>query len=70
MLHQSPEKTQATNVRRWKAERGGLLWSRAPSVIGNSFDEDLALFERQVREEAGEGDGCPAGLVSHPALSA
>nr|MBA3794522.1 hypothetical protein [Rubrobacter sp.] len=48
MLHQDGEKTQVTNVGRWKSERGGLLRGRGPSVVGRSFEEDLALFERQA----------------------
>lgn len=70
MLHQDGEKTQVTNVGRWKSERGGLLRGRGPSVVGHSFEEDLALFERQAREEAGERAGLPADLVSREALSA
>ncbi|MBA3795205.1 MAG: hypothetical protein H0X19_13875, partial [Rubrobacter sp.] len=69
-LHQDGEKTQVTNVGRWKSERGGLLRGRGPSVVGRSFEEDLALFERQAREEVGERAGLPAGLVSREALSA
>ena len=70
MLHQDGEKTQFTNVGRWKSERGGLLRDRVPSVVGRSFEEDLALFERQAREEAGERAGLPAGPVSRETLSA
>ncbi len=70
MLHQDGEKTQVTNVGRWKSERGGLLRGRGPSVVGRSFEEDLALFERQAREEVGQRAGLPAGLVSREALSA
>lgn len=70
MLHQDGEKTQVTNIGRWKSERGGLLRGRGPSVVGRSFEEDLALFERQAREEAGERAGLPADLVSREALSA
>ena len=70
MFHQGREKTQTTSVRRWKAERGGLLRDRVLSTTENTFAEDLALFERQVREEAGERAGRLAGLASHPAPSA
>jgi hypothetical protein len=70
MLHQGAEKTQFTNVRRWKSERGWLLRDRGPSVVGRTFDEDLALFERQVSEEAGEEAGRLAGPGSTAALSA
>ena len=63
MFHQG-QKTPDTNVGRWKSERGGPLRGRGPSVAGRSFEEDLALFERQAREEAGERAGRPAGLVS------
>ncbi len=70
MLHQDQEKTQITNVSRWKSERGGLLRGHGPSVIGRSFEEDLALFERQVREESGERTGRLTGLVSPAAPSA
>ncbi len=70
MLHQDGEKTQVTNIGRWKSERGGLLRGRGPSVVGRSFEEDLALFERQAREEVEESARLPAGLVSREALSA
>ncbi len=63
MLHEGHEKARGANVSRWKSERGGLLWDRGPSLVGRSFEEDLALFERQVREEAGEGTGSTAALV-------
>lgn len=69
MLHQG-QKTQSTNVSRWKSERGWLLRGRGLSVGGRSFEEDLAHFERQVREEAGEKNGRPTALVSTAALSA
>lgn len=68
MFHQG-QKTPDTNVGRWGSERGGLFRGRGPSVAGRSFEEDLALFERQVREEADERAGRPAGLVSPAALS-
>lgn len=70
MLHQGQEKTRATNVSRWKSGRGGLLRGRVPSVVGSSFEEDLELFERQVREEAGERSDRPTGLVPPAALPA
>lgn len=69
MLYQG-QKTQGTNFGHWGSERGWLFRGRGPSVVGSSFDEDLALFERQVREEAGERDGRPTGLVSPAAPSA
>ena len=67
MFHQG-QKTPDTNVGRWKSERGGLLRGRGPSGAGRSFEEDLALFERQVREEVDERAGRPAGVVA-PAKS-
>ncbi len=70
MLHQDGEKTQVTNLGRWKSERGGLLRGRSPSVVGRSFEENLALFERQAREEVRERAGLPSGPVSREALSA
>ena len=70
MLHEGHESARGANVSRWKAERGGLLWGRGPSVAGRSFEEDLALFERQVREEAGQKNGRSAALFPHAALSA
>lgn len=66
MLQQGFEEKRATNISRWKAERGGILRGCGPSLAGRSFDEDLALFERQVREEAGR----LAGRVPPAALSA
>ncbi len=70
MLHQEQEKTRVANLSRWKSERGALPWGRGPLVAGRSFEEDLALFERQVREEAGERAGRPAGLKPPAKLSA
>jgi hypothetical protein len=57
MSHQGQEKTRITNLSRWKSERGALLRDRRPPVVGRSFEEDLALFGRQVREEAGKENG-------------
>lgn len=54
MLHQGPKKARVTNINRWKSKRGWLLRDRTPSVAGRTFDEDLALFERQVSDEADE----------------
>lgn len=62
MLQQGQKTSRVTNISRWKSERGRLLRDRAPFVAGRTFDEDLALFERQVSEEA--------GLVRHPASGA
>ncbi len=69
MLHEGQEKARISNVSRWKFERGGLPWGRGPSVVGRSFEEDLALFERQVSEEAGGKDKLCATPVSPAALS-
>ena len=59
MLHQGQEKSRVANLSRWKSERNALLWGRRPSVVGSTFEEDLALFGRQVREETGEEIGRP-----------
>lgn len=63
MLHQGHEGARIADIGRWKSERGGLLWGRGPYVVGRSFEEDLALFERQVREEAGVRTGSTAAPV-------
>jgi hypothetical protein len=70
MPHQGHERARIADISRWKSERGGLFWGRGPSVVGGSFEEDLALFERQVREEAGEGTGSTAALVTAATPSA
>lgn len=70
MLHQGQEKAQPTNIGRWKSGRGWLLRDRVPSVARRTFEEDLALFERQVGEEADERAGGLAGLASSAASSA
>ena len=70
MSHEDHEKAQVANTSRWKFERGGLPWGRGPSVAGRSFEEDLALFERQVSEEAGEKSASNAAPVSTAVLSA
>jgi hypothetical protein len=70
MLHEGHERARGANVSRWKSERGGLLWDRSPSVAGRSFEEDLALFERQVREEAGQENGRTVALSPPAAPSA
>ena len=48
MLHEGRERARGANVGQWKVRRGGLPWGRGPSVAGRSFEEDLALFERQA----------------------
>lgn len=53
MSQQGQKTPRVTNISRWKSERGRLLRDRVPSVAGRTFEEDLALFERQVSEEAG-----------------
>lgn len=64
MLHRGQEGARETNVGRWKPGRGGLLRGCGAPVAGRSFEEDLALFERQVREERAGRAGRPAGVVS------
>lgn len=66
MLQQGRKTPRVTNISRWKSERGRLLRDRIPSVAGRTFEEDLALFERQVSEEADER----AGRLTGPATSA
>lgn len=70
MLQQGQEKARITNIDRWKSGRGGLLRGRDPFGAGRSFKEDLALFERQAREEAGEENVRLTPLDSPAALSA
>jgi hypothetical protein len=70
MLHEGHEKAKISTISRWKAERGGLPWGLSPSTGGRTFEEDLALFERQVREEAGQKNGRSAALCPPAALSA
>lgn len=70
MLHRGSEKGRATDIRCWKLGRGGLPRGGGQAVVGRSFEEDLALFERQVREEAGERAGRLAGPGSSATLSA
>ena len=50
MLH--TKETGIAAIRRWKAGRAAPRWDAGPSGTG-TFAEDLALFERQVRDEAG-----------------
>ena len=54
MFHK--RKTGTAVIYRWKAERNGPRWG-AVSRGKVSFAEDLALFERQVRDETGRKDG-------------
>ena len=70
MLHEGHEKARGANVSRWKAKHGGLPWGLGPSTGGRTFEEDLALFERQVREEAGQENGRTVALSPPAALSA
>ena len=70
MLHEGRERARGANVGQRKAGRGGLPWDRGPSVAGRSFEEDLALFERQAREEAGQRSGRSAAPLPPAALSA
>ena len=70
MSYRGSGKTQATSIMRRKPGRGGAL--RGPGSLpgGRSFEEDLALFERQAREEAGERASRLEGLDADAALSA
>jgi len=70
MSHRGSEKTQVANVVRRKLGRGSVLRDPVSLPGGRSFQEDLALFERQVREEAGERAGRLAGRAAPAALSA
>ena len=58
----SRKKTGGAEIRRWKAERRGSR-KFAASAGKDRFDEDLALFERQAREEAGRKNGNPSGTT-------
>lgn len=54
MFHKRETRTAA--MRRWKTGRDGPRWGagfRGP----DTFAEDLALFEQQVRDEAGQRNG-------------
>ncbi len=70
MSHRSSEGAQATGIMRRRPGRGSAL--RGPGSLpgGRSFEEDLALFERQAREEAGQKNGSSAALFPPAALSA
>ncbi len=70
MPHRGSKKTRGSIIMSRKPGRRSVL--RDPGSIpgGRSFEEDLALFERQAREEAGERAGRLAGLASHAALFA
>ncbi len=70
MSHQGQERSRIANLSRWKTERGALLRGRRPSVVGSTFEEDLALFGRQVREETGGKDAPGAAPVSAADLPA
>ena len=64
------EKTQAAGITRRKPGRGGALRGPGPLPGGRSFEEELALFERQAREEAGERVARLAARAAGAALSA
>ena len=70
MLQQGQKTSRVTNISRWKSERGAILRDRGWSVARRTFDEDLALFERQVSEEADEKSRRLAGSDSASKLSA
>ena len=44
-------RTQNSLMKRWGLGRAPLRWSAGSSPAGRKFEEDLALFERQVEEE-------------------
>lgn len=67
MLH--TKETGIAAIRRWKAGRAAPRWDAVPPGAG-TFAEDLALFERQVRDEAGLRVGGPGQSPVPPADTA
>ena len=70
MSYRGSEKTQATSIMLRRLGHGGAL--RGPGSLpgGRSFEEELALFERQAREEAGERGARLEGRDAGAAFSA
>ena len=55
MLHRGG--ANMTGMRRWGWDRPRPRWGADLSPEQRTFDEELALFERQARDEAGRGAG-------------
>lgn len=55
MVH--PGETGIPGMRRRGSDRTPLRWGAGLPSEGRTFDEELALFERQVREEKRERPG-------------
>ena len=52
MAEQSQVRKATSAMQRWSAGRGPLRWSAGAAGAKWTFEDDLALFERQVRAEA------------------
>ena len=59
------EKRGIIGTRLWESNVAPLRRGAGFSPERRAFDEELALFERQARDEAGRGEG-PAGETSGP----
>ena len=52
MAEQVQVRDVASAMQRWGAGRSALRWGAGAAGAKRTFEDDLALFERQVREEA------------------
>lgn len=52
MTERAQSRTRNSVMQRWSAGRTPLRWDAASSPARRTFEDDLALFERQVENEA------------------
>lgn len=69
MLHQGFVGSVHSGIRRWDTERARFSWGSNSSAVKRTFDEDLALFERQVRDEIQQSVRRPEATVGHASSS-
>ncbi len=56
MAEQAQVRNATSAMQRWSAGRSPLLWNAGTPGAKWTFEDDLALFERQVREEVRSKD--------------
>lgn len=69
MLHRGFVEAESSGIRGWGAQRSQLRRGSGPSMVKRTFDEDLALFERQVRDELEHRVRVPQGILARASSS-
>lgn len=65
MAEQLQSRTGNSVMLRWGAGRTPLRWRTGSSGGRRTFEDDLALFELQVRDEARRRDPSSRGIGTH-----